>query len=334
MAAELTSQSNWICDSGASRHLTGTKDHLVDYETCTPFSITGISDTKMMAIGKGRVRLKTLVNGIEKVRYIEECFYVPGLNANLLSLMVIDERGGSWVGVNDKVTIKGSDGRILGQGKRVGRAYVLQTVKEELGMKAINTPLSRYPKLTIEQWHLRLGHANETYIRMMDEKKMVLGMNLGEGALPYCSACHEGKMSRRKFPRSETVYTEPLAMVSTDLTGPHVETPSGKRYGMIFVDHCSGLVKGYLLSKKSEATEKINEYIMWAEQETGMKMKVLRSDNESILNTKDLADYLTKKGIRHELTVPRTSAQNGVAERTIRTIFDRERSMRMFADMP
>ena len=46
----------------------------------------------------------------------------------------------------------------------------------------------------------------------------------------------------------------------------------------------------------------------------------LRSDNGGEYDSKDFEGYLQSKGTRHELTIPYSPAQNGVAERINRTI--------------
>ena len=60
---------------------------------------------------------------------------------------------------------------------------------------------------------------------------------------------------------------------------------------------------------------------------TEKKIKILRSDNGGEYTSKEFSNYLKEKGIQHQLSVPRTSQQNGVAERMNRTIQETARSM-------
>ena len=55
------------------------------------------------------------------------------------------------------------------------------------------------------------------------------------------------------------------------------------------------------------------------EKSSGMKVKVLRTDNGGKYTSKEFKQYLKKQGTQHELTVPKTPQQNGVAERINRT---------------
>ena len=60
---------------------------------------------------------------------------------------------------------------------------------------------------------------------------------------------------------------------------------------------------------------------------TEKKMKILRSDNGGEYTSKEFSNYLKEKGIQHQLSIPRTPQQNGVAERMNRTIQETARSM-------
>ena len=63
------------------------------------------------------------------------------------------------------------------------------------------------------------------------------------------------------------------------------------------------------------------------ENSTGCKLKTLRSDNGGEYTSAEFTDYLKQEGIRHELTIPKTSEQYGVAERMNRTLVEMVRSM-------
>ena len=70
------------------------------------------------------------------------------------------------------------------------------------------------------------------------------------------------------------------------------------------------------------------------EKSSGEKIKTLRSDNGGEYTSKEFEDYLTKNGIRHERTVPKTPEQNGVAERMNRTLVKTIRAMLSDSKLP
>ena len=71
------------------------------------------------------------------------------------------------------------------------------------------------------------------------------------------------------------------------------------------------------------------------ENATGSCLKMLRSDNGGkYLSCSSLIDYLKKEGIQHQLSVPKTPEQNGVAERMNRTLVESVRSLLTGAKLP
>jgi len=62
-------------------------------------------------------------------------------------------------------------------------------------------------------------------------------------------------------------------------------------------------------------------------------VNVLRSDNRGEYTSKEFKEYLASKGIKHQLSIPWRSEQNGLAEHLNRTLTKRARSIRLHIDM-
>ena len=52
------------------------------------------------------------------------------------------------------------------------------------------------------------------------------------------------------------------------------------------------------------------------------------------LTSTEFENYLKKEGVKHELSVPKTPEQNGVAERLNRTLVEAVRAMLIQAKLP
>jgi len=65
------------------------------------------------------------------------------------------------------------------------------------------------------------------------------------------------------------------------------------------------------------------------ENETGKRLKCLRSDNGGEYCSKEFDRYCSENGIRREKTVPGTPQENGVSERMNKTIMEHARCMRL-----
>ncbi len=101
----------------------------------------------------------------------------------------------------------------------------------------------------------------------------------------------------------------------------------GAEYFLTFVDDKTRYVWVYPLKKKNDVFEKFKLWKTMAEKSSGCVLKTLRTDNGGEFISAQFGRYLCSEGIRHELTIPRTPQQNGVAERLNRTLLEKVRPM-------
>ena len=81
------------------------------------------------------------------------------------------------------------------------------------------------------------------------------------------------------------------------------------------------------MKHKSDVHEKFKEFEACVSNDCGHGINTRRSDNGGEYVSKEFRAYLKSKGIHHELTVPHSPQQNGVAERMNRTLMECARSM-------
>ena len=108
----------------------------------------------------------------------------------------------------------------------------------------------------------------------------------------------------------------------------------GANYFLTFIDDKTHYVWVYVLKTKDEVFKYFLEWKTQAEKSSGYQLKVLRTDNGGEYTSKEFKNYLKSEGVRHELTVPKTPEQNGVAERLNRTLVEAVRSMLIDANLP
>lgn len=83
----------------------------------------------------------------------------------------------------------------------------------------------------------------------------------------------------------------------------------------------------YLLKNKSEAEEKIKEYVQLAYNQFGRKPRIIRADGGGEYSSESLGRFLKQNGIVLQQTVPYSPQQNGVAERKNRSLMDMMRCL-------
>ena len=89
-----------------------------------------------------------------------------------------------------------------------------------------------------------------------------------------------------------------------------------------------------LKSNKSQVFQKFVQWKTLVENLYENKIKTLHTDNGGEYTSTKFSTYLRKEGVCHELTVPKTLQQNGVAERMNRTLVETVHSMLSGAKLP
>ena len=72
---------------------------------------------------------------------------------------------------------------------------------------------------------------------------------------------------------------------------------------------------------------------MLVTNETGLKIKTLRTDGGGEYTSAKFENFLKQKGIRHEISAPYSPQQNGVAEQMNRTLVESARSMLLVLEL-
>jgi len=203
--------------------------------------------------------------------------------------------------------------------------YILNETHEQ----SLVTVNSDKPANLSQLWHKRLGHLNRIGMDLL-RKGMVYGISFEkDGPTEQCIACLEGKQARFPYKgKGGKRMNNSLELIHSDLCGPMPEMSwGGAKYFLTFIDDHSRKVFVYFLKSKDEVFDAFKTFKALVENECDKKIKVLRTDNGGEYISNDMKTYLRNLGIRHQLTIPHTPEQNGLAERTNRTLVEKARSM-------
>lgn len=183
-------------------------------------------------------------------------------------------------------------------------------------------------------WHQRLGHMSEKGMKIMASKGKV--SNLKHVDLGVCEHCILGKQIKVSFSKAgRKSKSEKLELVHTDVWGPApVKSLGGSRYYVTFIDDSTRKVWVYFLKNKSDVFSVFKGWKTEVENQTGLKIKSLKSDNGGEYDSQEFKKFCSENGIRMIKTIPGTPEQNGVAERMNRTLNERARCMRIQSGLP
>lgn len=321
LLAALSAKINnkeWYIDSGATSHMTGEKEWFINFsEEEIGREVTIANDEKLYTAGTGDVVVN--INGSSTT--IEKVTYVPNLGTNLLSVNSMVQKGlGVKFNQKGSVIYEEETEDIVATATNVQGLYKLNTQEEKVNIAVVK--LSSH-----ELWHRRLCHLNARSMALL-KNGMVSGVNFKSTEMEPCVPCIMGKQSKKPFKNSTRRADEKLEIVHADLCGPMSEASFvGARYMFVLIDDCTRRTFAYFLKSKDEVSTAFQEFKAQMENETGLTIKTLRTDNGGEFVNNTMRTFLKKHGIKHELTVPYTPEQNGVAERANRTIIEKVRCM-------
>jgi transposase InsO family protein len=131
-----------------------------------------------------------------------------------------------------------------------------------------------------------------------------------------CSACQAGKQIGVHHPHKNIMTTyRPLEVLHMDLFGPIAYISiGGSKYCLVIVDDYSRFTWVFFLQEKSQTQETLKGFLRRAQNEFGLRIKKIRSDNGTEFKNSQIEGFLEEEGIKHEFSSPYTPQQNGVGE--------------------
>ncbi|KAH9764272.1 hypothetical protein KPL70_001465 [Citrus sinensis] len=322
VAAERHPTGEWILDSGCSFHMCPNKRFFKTFESVNGGKVLLGNNLTCKVAGIGTVSLK-LHNGV--TRDLHQVRFVPELKRNLISLGMVDQSGCTIKAEKGEIQVL-DQGKIVMKGVRKNGLYILVGSSPVQGISACVT------RDKTKLWHMRLAHISERGLKELSNQGL-----LGDDkvtSLEFCEKCVFGKATRLKFSSGRKETKQTLDYIHSDLWGPsQVPSLGGARYFVSFIDDYSRKVWIYVLKHKSEVLGKFKEWDTLIENQTGKKIKRLRTDNGLEYCSKEFEDFYKYKGIARHRTVTYTPQQNGLAERMNRTIIERVRCMLLNANL-
>lgn len=177
-------------------------------------------------------------------------------------------------------------------------------------------------------WHMRLGHLSERGLNELHKKNLLKGVKGYK--LEFCKFCVMGKQKMVSFSTSSHTSKVVIDYVHIDMWGPSLIASHGSStYFVSFIDDYSRKVWVYFMKHKSEVFNVFRQWKAEVENQTGRKLKCIKSDNGTEYKENTFLEYCKNEGVARHFTVKKTPQQNGVAERMNRTLLERARCMKL-----
>ncbi|GJY73199.1 putative ribonuclease H-like domain-containing protein, partial [Tanacetum coccineum] len=316
-----------IVDSGCSRHMTGNKAYLAEFQDFNggPVAFGG---SKGYITGKGKIKTG-------KLDFEDVCFVKELQHFNLFSVSQICDK-------KHKVLFTDSECLVLSPEFKLPDAnQVLLKIPRQNNMYSFNLEnivpsgglACLIAKATTDEsnkWHRRLGHVNFKNLNKLVKGNLVRGLPSKIFQNDHtCVACQKGKQHKASCKaKSVSSISHSLQLLHMDLFGPtSVRSLNHKTYCLVITDDFSRFSWVFFLRTKDETSGILKDFIRQIENQLNQKVKTIRCDNGTEFKNKDVIEFCGSKGIKREYSNARTPQQNGVAERKNRTLIEAARTM-------
>jgi transposase InsO family protein len=321
-------------DSAATAHMEPDISRFAHYTRLPePIRVKLADNHVVMAPGWGTVRLALQYKNTS-TDWDFDFLHVPDLRCTLISVSCLASERISFISTSKGGILSANDGHgppLAHVHPRDG-LYMLDATYTT-GNAAASAMLVTSPStaLSLHTWHRRLGHASFSTVLKASEHADGISIDpasllpASDGADSiHCVSCVMGKHKRSPFPTSTRRASAPAELVHSDVWGPvNVASSSGDSYFVVFTDDYTRYSLVYLMRAKSDVFELFRKFVPWMETQSGGRIKRLRSDNGGEYVSREFLQYLAERGIEHEVTMPYTPQQNGVAERNHQTVVTR-----------
>lgn len=309
--------TDWCMDTGASDHMCYNRTLFSNID-CSVKKLVKMGNGSIVTVaGMGQVELEAW-NGEEWVHTeLNEVLYIPEFKINLFSVVKALDKGYKLYSNKNTTEIRDSTGRICATAVRQGKFF-------KMNFKLKNVAHCNIAE-SILDWHNKLVHMNfETVKRVLKENNVFFKDNQNN----FCKNCLVGKQHRLPFKTSNSQTTKIGQLIHADLCGPFEnESIGGANYFLLLKDDFSNYRVTYFIKNKSETRQKIELFIKFFENQSGNKIKTLRTDNGLEFVNEGLNNLLAQHGIKHEKSCTYTPQQNGRAERENRTLVEAARTL-------
>ncbi|CAB0043199.1 unnamed protein product [Trichogramma brassicae] len=319
----------WMCDSGASCHITFRREWFAEYRKIMPKSITQSDNNAKLAVGIGTILIKRYVNGKWLDGRLDNVLHVPKFRRNLFSTNVLTSKGLRVVfDGNFMEVIHKDSGEVMAEGEKFHANICCLYFR-------VIAPEANIGNCTLQDLHRTLGHVNAGSLKKMIKNDSIDGVSRVIDRKFFCESCQYGKMHRLPYKyheKSEDQF-DVGQCIYTDLCGPMSVSLGGAKFFMLLKDRKSGFRYVYFLKKKSESLHYFKKfYHLIAAMDK--RIKRLRCDNGTEFCNEAFRSFLSEKGIQLCTSAPYCPEQNGRIERENRTIVESARTMLLENPLP
>ncbi|GJY98613.1 ribonuclease H-like domain-containing protein [Tanacetum coccineum] len=181
-------------------------------------------------------------------------------------------------------------------------------------------------------WHQRIGHPGDDVLHSLSSRHLI---SCNKERSPHVfHACQLGKHVKLPFHSSISNVKQCFDIIHSDLWTSPIVSSSGFKYYVLFLDHFSHYLWIYPLKHKSDMFGKFVHFRQYVQNQFKCDIKSFQCNHGGEFDNNQLHTLFATHGIQLRFSCPKTSQQNGKAERMIRTINNVIRTLLFQAHLP
>ncbi|GFW82270.1 retrovirus-related Pol polyprotein from transposon TNT 1-94 [Trichonephila clavipes] len=341
---ENSDKGVWVIDTAATSHFCNDKSLFLDLKPITNMKMSLATEDKSCPVeGIGTLRFRVKYKGSFHEITLTDVLFNPKLRRNLLSGSRLESKGAHFVGTKGKINVFNKDWIKLFSATRHENLYFFKpdhyVTPKSKEISFFSDVTAKTKNGSIEIWHQRFCHVNNDYFVKTSKNNSVKGLpRLTDNGKTHCIPCKLAiyKSKRVSFKKTGAVRSKrPLELLHMDLCGPMpTESQGGNKYFLSIIDDYSRKVTVFPIRNKSDVFPTFIRFHKRAERFLSKKVIAVRTDGGLEFCNKDMDNFLTKLGIKHEVTNSYTPEMNGVAERFNLTALDGIKTLLKSSEVP
>ncbi|GJU64018.1 putative ribonuclease H-like domain-containing protein [Tanacetum coccineum] len=289
-----------IVDSGCSRHMTGNKAYLAEFQDFNGYPVA-FGGSKGYITGKGKIKTG-------KLDFEDVCFVKELQHFNLFSVSQICDKKNKVLFTDSECLVLSSEFKLPDENQvllKIPRqnnmySFNLENIVPSGGLACL---IAKATTDESNKWHRRLGHVNFKNLNKLVKGNLVRGLPSKIFQNDHtCVACQKGKQHKASCKaKAVSSISHTLQLLHMDLFGPtSVRSLNHKTYCLVITDDFSRFSWVFFLRTKDETSAILKDFIRQIENQLNQKVKTIRSDNGTEFKNKDVIEFCGSKGIKRE----------------------------------
>lgn len=314
---------SYMLDSGADNHVAGNKTDFSSYVTGPALCQLANGSTAQI-LGRGELLVPTLNGHL----HLTDCIHMAGVQNTILSLAKLEDKG-MYLHCPAETSLSK-------ELRRPDHSVVLTF------QRVNNKYLWRPPQSSSStDWHAALGHVNPRTVKQTLHRHEIIPSELP--TTQTCLPCAQAKF--HATPGSGKLVSEAKAFLDVfhmDLVGGKDSLPPSTKLGdcpaatmaLVVIDESTRFKWVFPLHAKTDAPIQLKGLLLHLHSRFHRFPFRIHTDRGSEFINGTLNDFLVDKGIRWTASSAQAHQQNGLIERTNRTIFESLRASHIHANIP